>query len=43
LRDAVENEYIIFFEHDPEIECATLKRTEKGVRINETFRLQDIE
>jgi glyoxylase-like metal-dependent hydrolase (beta-lactamase superfamily II) len=43
LRDAVENEYIIYFEHDPEIECATLKRTEKGVRINETFRLQDIE
>lgn len=42
LNEAVEHNYIIYFEHDPEIECASLKNTEKGVRIDQTFRLDEI-
>ena len=42
LDEAVENEYILFFEHDPEVECATVQMTDKGVRVKETFSLKDI-
>ncbi|WMJ73744.1 MBL fold metallo-hydrolase [Cytophagaceae bacterium ABcell3] len=39
---AVENNYIVFFEHDPVHECCTLKVTEKGVRADKTFSLKEI-
>lgn len=39
FEEAVENEYVLFFEHDPVNECCTLKRTEKGIRLNEAFPL----
>ena len=42
LTEAVENDYILFFEHDPKIECCSLQKTEKGVRMNESFRLDEI-
>lgn len=42
LNEAVDRNYIIFFEHDPVSECCTLRRTEKGVRLDETFPLNDI-
>ena len=42
LKEAVEQNYIIYFEHDPEIECANLKFTDKGVRIDRTFTLEEI-
>ena len=42
LAEAVENDYILFFEHDPLIECCTLQMTEKGVRHKEVFRLSEI-
>ena len=42
LEKALEKEYILFFEHDPEIECATLQATEKGIRLKDTFSLKDI-
>ena len=42
LEEAVTNEYILFFEHDPKIECCTLQRTEKGVRQKDTFRLSEL-
>jgi len=42
LEEAVKNEYILFFEHDPKIECCTLQRTEKGVRQKDTFRLSEL-
>lgn len=42
LTEAVENDYILFFEHDPFIECCNLKMTEKGVRMNESFALKDV-
>ncbi len=42
LTEAVENDYILFFEHDPKIECCNLQTTEKGIRQKETFNLNAI-
>ena len=42
LEEAVENDYILFFEHDPYHELVTLKRTEKGIRLNETFSFTEV-
>ena len=42
LTEAVENNYILFFEHDLVNECCTLQITEKGVRVKEVFKLSDI-
>jgi glyoxylase-like metal-dependent hydrolase (beta-lactamase superfamily II) len=40
--EALEKEYILYLEHDPLNECCTLQQTEKGVRVKETFRLDEI-
>jgi glyoxylase-like metal-dependent hydrolase (beta-lactamase superfamily II) len=42
LTEAVENDFTLFFEHDPTIECCSLQQTEKGVRMKESFRLDEI-
>ncbi|HVD98743.1 MAG TPA: MBL fold metallo-hydrolase [Cytophagaceae bacterium] len=42
LREAVEKKYILFFEHDPDIECGSLVQTEKGVRMKEGFKLSEL-
>jgi hypothetical protein len=42
LDEAVENNYILFFEHDIVNECCTLKQTDRGVRLDQTFTLKDI-
>lgn len=42
LEEALNKQYILFLEHDPIHECCTLKQTEKGIRLDKTFRLQDI-
>lgn len=42
LQEAVTNNYILFFEHDPVNECCTLQMTDKGIRVKETFRLDEI-
>jgi glyoxylase-like metal-dependent hydrolase (beta-lactamase superfamily II) len=42
LTEAVQNDYILFFEHDPKIECCSLQMTEKGVRVKETFNLKEL-
>lgn len=42
LTEAQQNDYVLFFEHDPAIECCTLQMTEKGVRMKESFLLQDL-
>ncbi|MBL7713254.1 MAG: MBL fold metallo-hydrolase [Chitinophagaceae bacterium] len=39
---ALANNWVLFFEHDPHIECATLVQTDKGIRIKETFALSVI-
>ncbi len=40
--EIVDNDYILFLEHDAVNECCTLQHTEKGVRLKETFTLEDI-
>ena len=42
LTEAQQNDYVLFFEHDPLIECCNLQMTEKGIRVNETFKLSDL-
>ncbi len=42
LNEAVNNDYILFFEHDPVNECCNLKSTDRGVRHDELFRLSDL-
>ena len=42
LQEALEKNFILFFEHDPEIECCTLELTDKGIRPKETFKLESI-
>lgn len=42
LQEAVENDYLLYFEHDPINECCRLQLTEKGVRAKESFSLQDV-
>jgi len=40
-KEALENNYILFFEHDIYHEAATLKDTPKGVRIDKTGKLEE--
>jgi glyoxylase-like metal-dependent hydrolase (beta-lactamase superfamily II) len=42
LQEAFDNEYILFFEHDPKVECCTLQQTEKGIRVKDTFKLETL-
>jgi len=42
LSEAQENNYILFFEHDPGIECCSLKLTEKGIRMDQSFTLSEL-
>ena len=42
LKEAVENDYILFFEHDPVHECCNLQQTERGVRPKDFLRLEEI-
>jgi glyoxylase-like metal-dependent hydrolase (beta-lactamase superfamily II) len=41
LRRAVEEEFILFLEHDSVNECCTLQMTEKGVRLKDTFSFNE--
>ncbi|MEO7531741.1 MAG: MBL fold metallo-hydrolase, partial [Sediminibacterium sp.] len=42
LNHALQNDWMLFFEHDPLTECCTLKQTEKGIRANDIFRMSDV-
>ncbi len=42
LKEAQEKNYILFFEHDPQIECCTLELTEKGIRKKDSFNLAEL-
>jgi len=42
LNEAVEKNYILYLEHDPINECCTLQQTEKGIRLKEVFKLNDM-
>jgi glyoxylase-like metal-dependent hydrolase (beta-lactamase superfamily II) len=42
LKEAIENNYILFFEHDPQYECCNLQQTERGIRAKEFFKLEEV-
>ena len=42
LNKAADEGYYLFLEHDAQNEICTLKHTEKGVRLDQTFRFNDI-
>jgi len=42
LKEAVENDFILFFEHDPKNECCTLQYTDRGIRQKEVFKLSEV-
>lgn len=42
LNEAADHQYILFFEHDPVNECCTVKRTEKGVRVDQVLKLSEV-
>lgn len=42
LKEAADKGYVLFLEHDPQHECCTVKHTDKGVRVDRTFKLSEI-
>lgn len=42
LTEAQQKDFILFFEHDREVECCNLQLTDKGIRSKDTFKLEDI-
>ena len=42
FKEALEDDTILFFEHDLYNECCSIQMTEKGVRVKETFKLSEI-
>ena len=42
LTEAAAGNYLLFFEHDPLIECCALTQTEKGVRAGDIIKLSEI-
>ena len=42
LKEAVENNYVLFFEHDFYNECCTVCNSKKGVIVDKTFNLSEI-
>jgi glyoxylase-like metal-dependent hydrolase (beta-lactamase superfamily II) len=42
LTEALNKNFILFFEHDPVYECCTLKQTERGIRPDGYFTLQEL-
>jgi glyoxylase-like metal-dependent hydrolase (beta-lactamase superfamily II) len=42
LTEALSNDFILFFEHDPVNECCNLQMTEKGIRQKDVFKLSEV-
>ena len=42
LRRAARENFVLFFEHDAHNVCCTVKETEKGVRLDRVFPLEDV-
>jgi len=42
FKEALEENVMLFFEHDLYNECCTIHMTEKGVRVEETFKLSEL-
>jgi len=42
LNEAANNNYLLFFEHDATNELCTVKQTEKGVRLDKTYKFSEV-
>lgn len=42
LTEALKNNYILFFEHDPVVECCELQATDKGIRSGKTLKIEEL-
>lgn len=42
LQEATDKNYLLCFEHDPQIECCELVQTEKGIRAGQTLCLSEL-
>ena len=42
LSQAAKNNWTLFFEHDPIIECCTVANTERGIRMDKSFALKEL-
>jgi glyoxylase-like metal-dependent hydrolase (beta-lactamase superfamily II) len=42
LNEAADNNYVLFFEHDSVNQCCTVTKTDRGVRLDQTFELAEL-
>ena len=42
LKESLEGNYILVFQHDEKVECCTVEMTPKGIRAKEKFGFSDI-
>jgi glyoxylase-like metal-dependent hydrolase (beta-lactamase superfamily II) len=42
LKEAADNAYVLFLEHDSQHECCTVQHTEKGIRLKDTFSFAEL-
>jgi glyoxylase-like metal-dependent hydrolase (beta-lactamase superfamily II) len=42
LAEALREKYVLMFEHDPAVECATLVQTDRGIRTGATGKLREM-
>lgn len=42
LKQAIDNNYLLFFEHDPTIACVSLMETEKGIKQKEQVLIENL-
>ena len=42
FEEVINNNFILFFQHDYNYECCTLQRTEKGVRLDKCGKLNEL-
>lgn len=42
LERAFQENWLLFFEHDPKIELCSLQKTEKGIRMQEALKLHEV-
>lgn len=41
LKEALDNDYVLLFDHDPQDDCCTVEMTEKGIRLKNKGLLKD--
>lgn len=43
LKEAADNNWVLFFEHDPKVECCTVHEVDGRIKLKETFTLSEID